>query len=54
MSSIEQKKKIEAIYAELCVLLSKNDYDLQTYEIIQCSQKLDQFIVDYMRKKFFL
>ncbi|MCT4618848.1 MAG: aspartyl-phosphate phosphatase Spo0E family protein [Marinisporobacter sp.] len=52
MSRNELKKKIEEVNVELCNLLNTNHYNLLENEIIQCSQKLDLLIVEYMQTLF--
>jgi hypothetical protein len=48
MSVNELKNKIEEVNVELCTLINTKNYDLLENEIIQCSQKLDTLIVEYM------
>ncbi|MCT4605171.1 MAG: aspartyl-phosphate phosphatase Spo0E family protein [Marinisporobacter sp.] len=49
MSGDELKKSIEEVNVELCNLLATNQYNLLKNEIIQCSQKLDLLIVEYIQ-----
>ncbi|MCT4618145.1 MAG: aspartyl-phosphate phosphatase Spo0E family protein [Marinisporobacter sp.] len=48
MSVNELKEKIEEVNVELCTLINTKHYNLLENEIIQCSQKLDTLIVEYM------
>lgn len=49
MSKNELKKKIEALHAQLAMLIKGNNYNLLASSVLECSQELDELIVAYMR-----
>lgn len=48
MSVKELKRKIEETNKKLCTLINLHNYNLQKKVIIECSQELDELLVEYM------